>query len=172
MTDYSLNNILLSFADKNGNRRTLYNLGSLGGVNTNIVKIFLLSLPFIEYAIIFNPVVFNFLGIATAIVFFIVFLSIVMLIVFFVAWGIKKSVIKKITPSWNKYFEGKDLHMVLSAGVTPYSDFYTHLSQSYQENLSEDEMHKSLLKAFLAMEEENADLISAMYRNNKLTSKN
>lgn len=168
MTTYSLKDILLSFADKKGNKRLLFNLGALGGINTNLVKLFLLLLPFIEYALIFNPTVFNYLGIATAIVFFIVFLSIVMVIVFLVIWSIKKSVIKKIKPSWENYFPNKDIEMILSYGITPYSDFYIHLSQIYHENLSEENMHKSLLKAFLVMEEKNKDLISAMNRNNNL----
>jgi hypothetical protein len=103
MANYSLKDILLTFSDSKGNRRTLLNAGPIGGINSNFVELFLLSLPFIEYAIIFNPVVFNALGIATAIVFFIVFLSIVMIIVFLVVWSIKKSVIKKITPSWEIY---------------------------------------------------------------------
>ena len=165
MTTYPLENILLSFADKRGNRRTLYNLGALGGINTNLVKIFLLSLPFIEYAIIFNPIVFNALGIATAIVFFIVFLSIVMLIVFFVFYIIKKNVIKKITPSWNKYFPEQDLAMVLSVGISPYSDFFKHYSAILKENLSLEEMHKRLNKAFVEMEKDNKDLLDAIKRN-------
>ena len=146
MTTYSLSNILLSFSDKNGHKRTLYNLGSLGGIHTNLVKIFLLSLPFIEYAIIFNPIVFNALGIATAIVFFIVFLSIVMVIVFFVIYGIKKKVIRKISPSWKTYFPNQDLEMVLSSQITPYSDFFKNYSVIAKNDLSEIELQKKLLE--------------------------
>lgn len=166
MTIYPLKDILLSFADKKGNRRMLYNLGALGGIDANLIKIFLLLLPFIEYALIFNPTVFNFLGIATAIVFFIVFLSIVMLIVFFTTFIVKKSVIKKISPSWDIYFKERDILMVLSAGVTPYSDFFNHYSEITTQNLSEDEMYKALLNAFTVMEEENKELINAMNRKN------
>ena len=169
MKKYSLQEILFSFSDKKGNRRTLFNMGALGGINTNIVKLFLLSLPFIEYAMIFNPIVFNALGIATAIVFFIIFLSIVMLIVFGVFWKMKKNVINEITPSWNDYFPKQDIMMVLSQGITPYSDFFKHYALILEENLNEEEMHKSLLKAFSTMEDENQDLISAMNRNNKLS---
>ena len=165
MTIYPLKDILLSFADAKGNRRTIYNLGAIGGINTNLVKIFLLSLPFIEYALIFNPTVFNALGIATAIVFFIVFLSIVMLIVFLVTWYVKKSVIKKITPSWEHYFPTNDLHMVLSHGVTPYSDFFKYYTSILKENKSDNEMYKSLVYAFKTMEVDNQDLFDAMKRN-------
>ena len=168
MSHYPLKNILFSFADKNGNRRTLFNLGAVGGIHTNLVKIFLLALPFIEYALIFNPFVFDRLGIATAIVFFIVFLSIVMLIVFFVFWKIKKSVINKIRPSWELYFPDNDLDMVISSGVTPYNDFYKYYTEILAQNLSEDETKKSLLKAFTAMEKDNQDLFDAMNRNNSI----
>lgn len=165
MNNYSLKNILLSVADKNGNRRTFYNLGALGGINTNIVKLFLISLPFIEYAIIFNPIVFNALGIATAIVFFIVFLSIVMLIVFFVYYQIKKRVINKIRPSWESYFPQYSLDMVLSSGVSPYNDFFKHYIDILKEGLNEEETYKRLLNAFLVMSNDNKDLLDAMKRN-------
>ena len=168
MTTYSLSNILLSFADKKGNQRTLYNLGALGGINTNLVKLFLFSLPFIEYAILFNPIVFNALGIATAIVFFIVFLSIVMLIVFFIFYSMKKKVIQKIKPSWKIYFPNKDLDMVLSSQITPYSDFFKNYSLIVKENLSETQIQEKLLIAFKKMEEDNKDLLNAMNRNKKL----
>jgi len=165
MANYSLKDILLTFSDSKGNRRTLLNAGPIGGINSNFVKLFLLSLPFIEYAIIFNPVVFNALGIATAIVFFIVFLSIVMIIVFLVVWSIKKSVIKKITPSWETYFKGKDIQMVLSTVITPYSDFFKHYSEILKDDLTETELQNKLLESFKLMEEENKDLIEAMSRN-------
>ena len=164
MEIYPLKNILLSFADKKGNRRLLYNLAPLGGINSNLVKVFLLSLPFIEYALIFNPIVFNALGIATAIIFFIVFLSIVMIIVFYVHWSVKKKVIKKIKPSWGSYFPKQDLEMVLSAGVTPYSDFFTAYAEILKSKPDDEDLHKSLQNAFLEMEEKNTDLINAMNR--------
>ena len=109
--------------------------------------------------------VFEALGIATAIVFFIVFLSIVMLVVFFIFYIIKKNVIKKITPSWSEYFPEQDLSMVLSSGVTPYSDFFKYYGLILKNNLSEDEMHKSLVKAFAEMEKDNKDLLDAIKRN-------
>lgn len=164
MKTYLLKDILLSFTDKNANKRTLYNLGATGGINTNLVKIFLLSLPFIEYAIIFNPIVFNALGIATAIVFFIVFLSIVMLIVFFVIWRINKRVVQKVRASWENYFPDNDLDMVLSSGVTPYSEFFTYYAQILSENKGDDAVHKSLVNAFKTMEIDNQDLLDAMKR--------
>lgn len=165
MSTYPLKDILSTFSDSKGNRRILLNAGPIGGINSNLVKLFLFSLPFIEYALIFNPVVFKALGIATAIVFFIVFLSIVMIIVFLVVWNAKKNVIKKITPSWEQYFQGKDLQMVVSTGVTPYSDFFNHYSKIVKDDLSEIELQNKLLESFKLMEDENKDLIDAMSRN-------
>lgn len=165
MKNYSLKNILLSVADKHGKRRTFYNLGALGGINTNLVKLFLISLPFIEYAIIFNPIVFNALGIATAIVFFIVFLSIVMIIVFLVYYQIKKKVINTIRPSWESFFPNYDLDMVLSYGVSPYNDFFKLYADILKDDLDENKMIKRLNKAFEIMENENRDLLDAIKRN-------
>ncbi len=167
MNNYSLKNILLSVADKNAKRRTLYNLGAIGGINTNIVKILLLSLPFIEYAIIFNPIIFNILGIATAIVSFIVFLSIVMLIVFLIYYKINKKVVKDIRVSWEKYFPHNSLDMVLSSRISPYNDFFKYYADIVKENLSEKETHKRLVNAFTEMENDNKDLLDAMKRNTK-----
>ncbi len=165
MNNYSLKDILLSVADKNAKRRTLYNLGALGGINTNIVKILLLSLPFIEYAIIFNPVVFNILGIATAIVSFIVFLSIVMLIIFLMYYNINKKVVKEISATWGKYFPHNSLDMVLSSRISPYNDFFKYYAEILKENLTEKETHKRLLNAFIEMDKDNKDLLDAMKRN-------
>jgi len=164
MSNYPLKTILSTFSNTKGNKRTVFNAGPIGGINSNFIKLFLLSLPFVEYALIFNPTVFNALGIAAAIVFFIVFLSIVMIIVFLVVWSTKKSVIKKITPSWEQYFQGKDINMVLSSGITPYSDFFKYYSKIVNDDLSEEELQKSLLESFKLMEAENKDLIDAMSR--------
>lgn len=160
MAMYSLKAILATFTKPNASKRTLFNLAPLGGVSSSLVAFFFFCLPFIEFAAIFNPVVFNKLGIAQSIVFFIVFLSIVMIIVFLVTWSINKKVLKKIAPSWESFFPKVDLKMVLSSGVTPYSDFYKYYAQSH--TLEDDALHKALLKAFAQMEEENKDLIEAI----------
>jgi type III secretory pathway component EscR len=165
MNNYTLKNILLSFADEKGNRRTLFNLAPLGGISSNLVKIFLFSLPFIIYASIFNSYVFNTLGIATAILAFIILLTNVMLIVFFIHIVIKKKVIKKIQPVWNSYFPNQDLTLVLSSGVTPYSEFFKRYSEILKQNMTEEEMYKSLINAFEEMERDNQELLNAIKRN-------
>lgn len=162
MSMYSLKAILATFTKSNGSKRTLFNLAPLGGISSSIVTLFFFSLPFIEFAIIFNPVVFNKLGIAQSIVFFIVFLSIVMIIVFLVTWKINKSVLKKIAASWENFFPNVDLKMVLASGITPYSDFYKFYALS--NKLEEEELHKALLEAFSQMQEENKDLLEAIQK--------
>ncbi len=167
MTTYSLKAILSTFADANGKKRTIFNLGPIGGISSNAVKLFFISLPFIEYALIFNSYVFNALGIAQCIVLYIVFLSIVMIMIFLISWKIKNSVIKRITPSWEKYFEKINLSMLLSSGRTPYSQFFEFYSKGIKENKTEEELHRYLLNSFKTMEEENKELIEAMIKDNK-----
>lgn len=167
MTTYSLKAILSTFANANGNKRTIFNLGSIGGISSNAVKLFFISMPFIEYALIFNPYVFNKLGIAQCIVLYIVFLSIVMIMIFLITWRIKNSVIKKITPSWEKYFEKINLKMLLSSGRTPYSQFFEFYSKGIEKNQTEEELHRYLMNSFQIMEEENKELIEAMIKDNK-----
>ena len=153
---------MATFTKPDGSKRTLFNFGPLGGISSSVVTLFFFCLPFVEFAAIFNPVVFNKLGIAQSIVFFIVFLSIVMIIVFLVTWKINKSVLKKIDASWERFFPNVDLKMVLSSGVTPYSDFYKFYALSC--TLEEDELHKALLKDFEKMQEENKELLEAIQK--------
>lgn len=167
MTTYSLKAILSTFADANGKKRTIFNLGPIGGISSNAVKLLFISMPFIEYALIFNPYVFNKLGIAQCIVLYIVFLSIVMILIFLISWKIKNSVIKKIMPSWEKYFEKINLNMLLSSGRTPYSKFFEFYSKGIKENKTEEALHHYLLNSFKIMEEENKELIEAMIKDNK-----
>ena len=167
MSIYSLKAILSTFANANGTQRTIYNLGAIGGISSKVVILFFVAMPFIEYVLIFNPFVFKALGIAQCIVLYIVFLSIVMIAVFLITWQIKKSVIKKISPSWSKYFDKIDLNMVLSSSATPYSKFFDYYAKGLEENQTEESLHHYLLNAFKSMEEENKELIEAMIKDNK-----
>lgn len=168
MQNYSLKTILSTFSKSNGKRRTIFNAGPIGGVNDKLIILFFILLPLIDYAIFFNPYVFDKLGIAASIVAFIVSLSIVMIIIFLTTLKAKKNVIKKITPSWKKYFKDIDLNMVLSTGITPYSKFFEFYETGLKKNLSEEELHKYLINAFTIMEEENKDLIESLKRDNQM----
>jgi hypothetical protein len=167
MPTYSLKAILSTFAKPDGTKRTIFNLGAIGGLSSKAVILFFIAMPFIEYASIFNPYVFNALGIAECIVLYIVFLSIVMIAIFLISWQIKKSVIKKITPTWKKYFDKIDINMVLSTSATPYSKFFYYYAKGLAENQSEELLHSYLLGTFKIMEEENKDLIEAMIKDNR-----
>lgn len=164
MQDYSLKTILSTFSTSNGKKRTIFNLGPIGGISSSLVILLFISLPIIEYAVLFNPTVFKALGIAQAIVFYIVFLSIIMIVIFLTAWKIKMMVIKKITPSWKKYFDNIDLSMVLSSGITPYSQFFDYYAKGLENHYSEEALHNYLVDSCRKMEEENKDLIDAMNR--------
>ena len=167
MKTYSLKDILDTFAKPDGRRRTIFNMGAIGGISSKLVIVLFLSMPFIEYALIFNSYVFGTLGIAQCIVLYIVFLSIIMILIFLITWKIKTSVIKRITPSWKKYFDTIDINMVLSSTRTPYSKFFDYYAQGLCEMKSEDELHHYLLEAFKKMREENKELIEAMIKDNK-----
>ena len=164
MTPYSLKDILLTFANADGKKRMIFNLRPIGGISSNAVKLFFVSMPFIEYALIFNPYVFTALGIAECIVLYIVLLSIIMISIFLITWSLKKRVINKINPSWNQYFETIDLKAVVSEGITPYSRFFEYYTQALKDTNTEDELHLYLVDSFKKMEEENQDLIIAMNR--------
>lgn len=167
MTTYSLKAILSTFAKSDGQKRLIFNMGAIGGLSSKAVIVFFWTMPFIEYALIFNPTVFNMLGIAQCIVLYIVFLSIIMIGVFLISWKIKNTAIKKITPSWKKYFDKIDINMVLSSSRTPYSKFFDYYAKGLQENKSEEELHHYLLDAFKIMEADNKELIEAMIKDNK-----
>lgn len=167
MPSYSLKAILSTFANSNGKKRLIYNLGAIGGISSNVVLLLFIAMPFIEYAFIFNSYVFNALGIAQCIVLYIVFLSIIMITIFLISWKIQRVVIKKITPSWQKYFGKIDINMVLSPSATPYSKFFDYYAKGLEENQSEEALHHYLLNAFKIMEEENKELIESMIKDNK-----
>ena len=169
---YSLKVILAALCkvSKNSNntftakKRTLFNKAAVGGMSSRTLKLFFLSLPFIEFAIIFNPIIFAKLGIAQSIVFYIVFMSIIMIIIFFVSWKNNKSVLEKVIPAWNEYFPDVDLKQVLSSGVSPYNKFFSEYSRLLDKNLSPTDLKIDLRKSFDDMQEENKDLLEAIAR--------
>lgn len=165
--DYTLSNLLLSiFTIKNNvvEKRIIYNKASLGGLHNNWIKLIFFLLPFIMYGAIFNPKVFAYLGIAQAIVFYIIMLVVSMQIIVGVAYFNNRKVVKKTTPSWENYFPSVDFKMILSSGVTPYVDFKKHYEQALEDGLDEEALHKRLQINFKQMEEENLILYEAMQR--------
>jgi len=165
---YSLETILSSITKvKNGvaKKRVIFEQAPLDGIAAKWVIAFFISLPIMLYAGIFNPSMFALLGIAQAIIFFIVFLSMVMILIVATTFINNNKVIRQITPSWKKYFPTVDLKLLLSSSATPYKDFFKHYNNAVQENLTGDALQKNLEESFSTMEKENQPLMDAIRRN-------
>jgi hypothetical protein len=165
--NYTLKDILVSVFTIKENKlkkRLIYNNAIFGGLNSNWIKLVFFILPFAMYAAVFNPTSFKELGIAQAIVFYIILLVIAMQIVVGVTYFNNKKTVKTATQEWEKYFPNIDFKMILSSGVTPYMDFKKHYESSLHDELDEDAMKKRLVDAFKEMEEENSILVEAMKR--------
>jgi len=145
-------------------KRLLYNQAPIGGLHVNYFWASFIAMPFIEYACIFNPVVFPMLGIAQAIVFFIVFLSIVMILIFALYAFNNRVVIDGIAPMWEEYFPDIDVKLVLTSSHSPYANFFKAYSEVAGEDLSDEALHQKLKQSFIKMQEENKDLLEAMQR--------
>lgn len=165
--NYTLNDILVSVFTIKENKlkkRLIHNNVIFGGLNSNWIKLIFFILPFAMYAAVFNPTSFKALGIAQAIVFYIILLVIAMQIVVGVTYFNNKKTVKNATKEWEKYFPNIDFKMILSSGVTPYMDFKKHYESALIDNLDEETMKKRLADAFKEMEEENSILVEAMRR--------
>jgi len=145
-------------------KRLLYDQAPIGGLSIKYFWAIFIAMPFIEYACIFNPVIFPMLGIAQAIVFFIVFLSIVMILIFALYSFNNRVVIDGITPVWETYFPDIDVKLILTSSHSPYGDFFKAYSYIAGDDLSDKELHEKMMDAVKKMEEENKDLLEAMNR--------
>ena len=166
MPQYNLRTILATFTKTNGQRRSVFNKAPVGGLGSAIVTLFFFSLPLIIYGLLFNPYIFHILGIATAIVTYIVSMSFIMIIIFFITWKIKNDVVIAVSPSWEYYFPGVDFKLVVASTRTPYDDFYKYYAEVKDIKQSEEALHKKLLEAFSKMQEENRELLNAIQRDN------
>lgn len=164
---YALKTILESvFKEKNHKitKRLIHNNALLGGLSSKWIKLAFIILPFAMYAAIFNPASFKELGIAQAIVFYIILLVFAMQIVVGASYFNNKKVVKTATKAWEKYFPGVDFKMIISSGVTPYADFKKHYELALEDGLDGQALKKRLSDAFRQMEEENSILVEAMRR--------
>lgn len=164
---YELKTILESvFKEKNHKitKRLIHDNSLFGGISSKWIKLAFVILPFAMYAAIFNPVSFEELGIAQAIVFYIILLVFAMQIIVAASYFNNKKVIKTATKSWEAYFPGVDFKMILSSGVTPYVDFKKHYELALKDGLDAEALKKRLSDAFRQMEEENSILVEAMRR--------
>lgn len=172
---YTLKTILESvFIEKNHKikKRLIHNNALFGGLNSKWIKLAFIILPFAMYAAIFNPVSFKELGIAQAIVFYIILLVFAMQIVVAASYFNNKKVVKIAAKAWEEYFPGVDFNMVISSGTTPYVDFKKHYELALNGGLDGEALKKRLSDAFGQMEEENIILVEAMRRDKEKKEEN
>jgi len=168
--EYSLKTILATLVkikDTKVKKRVLFNQTPINGIGSKWIIAFFISLPILLYIGIFNPSMFAMLGIAQAIIFYIVFLSMVMILIVALTFINNNKVTRQIQPSWNSYFPDIDLPLILSSGASPYKDFFKHYSKAIEEKVEDDDLHTFLLEAVEEMKIENKDLLDAMSRDNK-----
>ena len=145
-------------------RRHIFNRATVGGISSTYLKMLLLLSPLLTYGAIFNKASFEYLGIAQAIIVFIISLVALMQIVLAITYFSNKSLLKRVSESWEELFPGVELKMVLSSGATPYKEFIKHYEDALTRGLSGDKLHEQMKEAFTQMEIENIDLIEAMRR--------
>ena len=164
---YELKTIVASvFREKDHKlkKRLIYDNAVFGGLSNKWIIVAFIILPFAMYAAIFNPTVFKELGIAQAIVFYIILLVVAMQIVAIVSYFNNRAVVKRAMASWERYFPMIDFKMIISSGVTPYVDFKKHYESALKEGLEGDDLKKRLDDAFDQMEEENSILVESIKR--------
>lgn len=167
---YTLKTILESvFKEKNSRlkKRLIYNNALFGGISNKWIIFAFIILPFAMYAAIFNPTSFKALGIAQAIVFYIILLVVAMQIVVAASYFNNRNVLKTATKAWENYFPTVDFKMILSSGATPYTDFTKHYERALEDGLESEALTKRLEDSFKKMEEENSILVDAMRRDKK-----
>ncbi|CAA6812702.1 MAG: Unknown protein [uncultured Sulfurovum sp.] len=165
---YSLETILSTMTKvKNGvaTKRLVFDQAPIDGIPAKWVIAFFISLPIMLYVGIFNPSMFDLLGIAQAIIFFVVFLSMVMILIAATTFINNNKVVRQINPSWEKYFPNVDLKLLLSSSATPYKDFFKHYNKAVQSKLEGEELQGYLDESFSTMEAENQPLMDAIRRN-------
>jgi len=143
-------------------KRVIYDQKNLHGIASKWVKVFFLSLPVLLFISIFNPYIFGMLGIAAAVVFYIVFLSMTMIIIAGLTFANNNKVVRQITPSWKKLFPTVALPQVLAGGATPYKAFLATYNEAVNEGLDEDTLYERLQTKFAQMQEENRELYERM----------
>ena len=164
---FSLKTMLSSLYKVNNvkaKKRLLFDQAPIGGIGRVWVMLFFVSLPVILFLGIFNPSVFAMLGIAQAIIFYIVFLSMVMIMVIALTFINNNKVIRQITPSWEALFPTVKLKQILSSGTTPYTGFSDFYSELLSLDLDEATLVERFKEKFTQMQRENKELFEAMNR--------
>ena len=148
--------------NKTAKKRLIFDQSHLAGIGSKWVKVFFISLPILLYAGIFNPKIFGMLGIAQAIIFYIVFLSMVIIMVAGLTFINNTKVLRQIEPSWKTLFPNVDLKQVLATNGTPYKDFLTYYNKALNDNMQDEALHSRLKENFAQMQEDNRELYEQM----------
>jgi len=162
---FSLSQILgtlYKVKNKKAKKRYIYDKSHLGLIGSKWLKLSFFVLPFIMYLITFNPISFEYLGIAQAVVVFIVLLVVSMQLVFLLSYFNNKKVLRLIEESWKKIFPTVELEQVISSGATPYKDFIKKYNVLLEMNLNEEALSIKMNEMFKAMQEENSELFERM----------
>jgi hypothetical protein len=162
---YGLKTIVASVFKEKDHRlkkRLIYDNAVFGGLSNKWIILLFIIMPFAMYAAIFNPTTFKELGIAQAIVFYIILLVVAMQIVAVGTYFNNRAAVKTATHSWQKYFPTIDFKMIISSGVTPYVDFGKHYESALKDGLEGDALKKRMYEAFVQMEQENSILVESI----------
>ena len=143
-------------------KRLIFDQSELAGIGSKWVKIFFISLPILLYAGIFNPKIFGILGIAQAIIFYIVFLSMVIIMVAGLTFINNTKVLRQIEPSWKTLFPNVDLKQVLATNGTPYKDFLIYYDKALNDGVQDEALYSRLKENFAQMQEDNRELYEQM----------
>ncbi len=163
--DYTLETILnavFKISNHRVKKRFIFDQSGLGGIGVKWIIAFFISLPILLYIGLFNETVFSMLGIVQAIIFYIVFLSMVIILIVTIIFINNNKVIRQTSPSWQKIFPDVDFKLVLASGASPYKDFFQYYSEAIEKGFKGDALQEHLKKAFKKMQEENADLLSSI----------
>jgi len=165
--NYSLKTILNAVSKTNNSvtkKRLMFDQSGLNGIGSKWVILFFISLPIFLFIGIFNETVFSMLGIAQAIIFYTVFLSMVMILIIALTFINNNKVTRQVKPSWDRLFPDIEFKQVLGSGATPYRDFFKHYSEAVEKKLEGEALESHIQQAFKVMQEENKDMLEAMDR--------
>ncbi|MEA1880370.1 MAG: hypothetical protein U9N11_06985 [Campylobacterota bacterium] len=172
---YAIREILesiYSIKEKKIKKRLIYQNAIFGGINNIWIKLSFFALPFLMYAAVFNPISFKELGIAQAIVFYIILLVVAMQIVVAISFFNNKKVLNLASKEWKKYFPDVELKIIITSGATPYKDFKYHYEKSLEDNVEDEVLTNRLNNAFKTMESENSVMYQAMKKDKEKRDKN
>ena len=165
-----LTEIIKAIAHSDGSRRVVFDGKNVGKTSAACIYVLFLLLPVIEFVLIFKTPFYAKVGHVTAIVAYIVFLSIVMILIYVITKRHNSKVVKSLEPHWLEHFDSPALEEVVYNKTAVYRDFFKHLKQAGLPQ-SEEQIYSALKRIFQNLEEENSDLLSAIKQRTKQEGK-